>query len=463
MNFFWSILWIPYLFVLGHLYNSRSTRAYACGIVIVAGMTRLRLPITGSNEFYLMDAGILWLFFIMLSRVVIRKEQYRKGDKIIWGAVVFYYLFLALSLTFGEIEFPRWYSYVYDMIDYSLLFFIVYDSVRTERDTDIIINSLIIAGAAMAIIGIGQFFFNDPSWGLLPGESFDDRIIGFGGDYNDWGETWRVESTGSNPNAFGTVMTMVIPLVIYKAYSMGKLPFVRFSGLIILVSSLLFALLITGARGAWIAGAVEGVAILVFLFFMKRLKIKHVAIVFAGLALVTLFIAKNDYLHDVFFYRFGTISTGEKFVSKVKAGRLRKATLSLKGNFDLSLFVIGKGDVTTGNINQPHNNYVGMFNTGGFWMLTAFVIITVRTVLRAFNGTKQLLGFCLFLSILGYLITGLAYENAVHIGPPIIFWPIVGVLSGEGWNMISARLRGGRRFFALPIKHQRNISEAERE
>lgn len=458
MNFFWSVLWIPYLFILGHLYNSRSTRAYACGIVIVSGIALLRLPVTGSNEFYLMPAGIMWLLFIMLSRIVIRKEQYRKEDKIIWGAVVFYFLFLALSLTFGEVKFPRWYSYVYDLIDYSLLFFIVTDSVRTERDADIIVNSLIIAGLVMAIIGIGQFFFNDPSWGLLPGQSFDDRVIGFGSDYTAYGEKWRVQSTGSNPNSFGTVMIMVIPLVVYKAYSMGNLSFARFSGLILLVSSLLFALAITGARGAWIAGAVEAAVILVFLIFMKRVRIKHVAIILAGLALVTLFVAKNYYLSNLFFYRFETISTSEKFVSELKAGRLRKATLSLKENFDLSLFVIGKGDVTTEGINQPHNNYVGMFNTGGFWMLTAFVIITVRTVLRAFNGTKQLLGFCLFLSILGYLITGLAYENAVHLGPPIIFWPIVGILSGEGWHMISARLRGGRKSFALPVKYQRNSS-----
>ena len=441
MSFFWPILWGPYLFILGRLYNSRSTRAYACGIVIVAGIALLRLPITGSNEFYLMHAGILWLFFIILSRIVIRKEQYRKGDKIIWGAVAFYYLFLALSLTFGEVKFPRWYSYVYDLIDYSLLFFIVNDSVRTERDADIIINSLIIAGLVMAIIGIGQFFFNDPSWGMLPGQSFDDRVIGFGGDYTSWRETWRVHSTGSNPNSFGTVMIMTIPLVIYKAYSKGKLSFIRFSGFIFLISSLLFSLLITGARAAWIAGAVEAFVILVFLIFMKRVKIKYVAVVFAGLALVTLFIAKNYYLSNMFFYRLGTISTSEKFISKLKAGRLRKATLSLKGNFDLSLFVIGKGDVTTGNINQPHNNYVGMFNTGGFWMLAAFVLITVKTIPRAFNGTRQLLGFCLFLSILGYLITGLAYENTVHMGPPIIFWPIVGILSGEGWRIITSKLR----------------------
>ena len=105
------ILWLPYLLLLGHLFNRPSKRIYACVILIFVGIGRFKFPIYGSYDMYLFHAGILWCIMIIIFNLIINKKINWKVDRSLWKSVFWFYVILVFSLTFGGFEYPRFYSY----------------------------------------------------------------------------------------------------------------------------------------------------------------------------------------------------------------------------------------------------------------------------------------------------------------------------------------------------------------
>lgn len=438
MPYYYAILWIPYLLLLYSLSQKPDRRIYGICIIIIAGLTRYRLPVTASNEFYLYHAGLLFYLLLQVST----KQSLPKGDMRIWKATLIFYIIFVLSSTFGiEAHYQYWYSYVYRVINYSLLLLITVRWIRTENDIHALIKGMLLGVFIVEVIGLGQFFTGNPHWGLQPGQKYVATLTGYGTTASYYGREWRVFSTVSNCNAFGTLIAMILPIIV-REIIINRKSIIKLVFIFVLMTSLV-AIIISGARTAILSAIIVLPIFIIFLgvSHLKRKKFILITIFTIIISLLTIQYLRSDYYFStIFSTRLQSISSLNKTIEEFQGTRLYKWTRSWEGNFHPMLFIIGYGVVNLGGTNQPHNNYLAIFFLTGFWGFAAFFYIVFRAIRISFDMQDKLLQYTLVSVLLTWLLTSLAYENTVHTGQPLIFWPTIAILASKVRFQISTGL-----------------------
>jgi hypothetical protein len=324
---------------------------------------------------------------------------------------------LALSGSFRRVE------GLSTMLTYLVLFLIARIAYPLKQKH---FNYLLIVASVIALYGILQTFGIDP----------------FPRDYirGSWS---RAFSTLGNPNFLGSYLVLMLPFATDQYMRCSK----RWA--LIVYGVLLYALLATMTRGAWIGAGLSHLMYAGILLFNNKLDKKR-AFIFIGIT-VGVFVFYNFLSSGLFLSRF--LSIGKDVASITdkdlmnQAGSSRLFIWIYVGKIILRYPLLGVGLENLGNAFQAfysqdiinhfgymvipdkaHNEYLHIAVTSGLFSLGVYVTL-LGSVLRKMtsdllNHPKRL---ALFSASVGYAIQ--AFFNISVVSVAYVFWIFLGLLA----------------------------------
>ena len=161
----YTLLWAPYLFLIFYLYNDRTKRIYAASIVIIFALLGYRLPIFSGLHAPLFQVGAVFTMGLLFVQIAIYQSKIF-CDSFLFKIVAVYSTFFFLSVLFNFEESVTIATYIVRLIGYFPLVVLIIVSLNSKKDINILLTSIVIGGTIMAIIGIGQYIYNDSLWGI---------------------------------------------------------------------------------------------------------------------------------------------------------------------------------------------------------------------------------------------------------------------------------------------------------
>ena len=242
---------------------------------------------------------------------------------------------------------------------------------------DTVIGALVLGGVLSVGVALVQVVFN------------------VGTDYRTGG-LLRAYSTYGQPNSYGQYLVGIIPLALALRHRALRMP----AFLLLLIGTLL-----TGSRGAWVAGAV---GLLTFLALLARLRLATVlrgAAVLAVLPLLLL-VVPDEFLLSRF--QLNDWSTQQRLLILLTAwqGALQSPVLGYgPGSFEHLLGVLALPGLTD-DVTHPHNLFLQVWFENGLAAVVALLVLggaAVVATLRAFLSTRdvRLAALCAALAGMG--------------------------------------------------------------
>lgn len=274
---------------------------------------------------------------------------------------------------------------------------------------------LLIVASVIALYGIAQTFNIDP---------FPRDFIR--------GEWSRAFSTIGNPNFLGSYLVLVLPFATDQYIRHNK----RW-GLIVYVI-LIYALLSTMTRGAWIGAGVSHLIYAGILIANHKLNTKR-AIIFISVTL-GVFLLYNGITSGTFLARFLSIGKDVAAITDESAGSSRMFIWIYVSKIIVMHPLLGVGIENLGVAFQAlytqdiinhfgymvipdkaHNEYLHIAATSGVFALGVYVTLLANILKK---GTKQLLShptrIALFFAVIGYAIQ--AFFNISVVSVAYVFW-----------------------------------------
>jgi len=427
------------------LYKKREKRIYVTSIIIIVALLGYRLPIFSGFHAPLFYVGTLVTTILFVLQKIINRSTII-ADSYLFKLVSIYFIFFFFAVLFNFEESETMATYIVRLIGLFPLFLLTVDSLNSKKDLKILCVAILIGGTLMAIIGIGQFYFNDSLWGIQSTRKID-RISG--GEY--FTETvsigyesflpsgFRISSSASNPNAFSAVMCLTLIFTMYhiKIYKKRKI-------LILLCFSLLlqiWGLIISGSRtGLFTIIFLASLSFILNIYRKGRIKYYVKSFVLGGLLIYLLFsyTMSNDFFRGNVVERYMRIFVLDKAGFFSGGHRLSRAWIPYIKRISPDMFVIGYGtpgipseeDKTQMSMSRTtHNDLLAILYFTGFWGFLAFILIIIRyfSVVNKIPDIeiRQLLIF----AMLAYLIYGISAESFLHKGQPFIFWPLLAIIA----------------------------------
>lgn len=393
------------------------------------------VPVGEFNDFFYAPKAYALTIIAMLFLLILLQNRKAINDLVRLDSINFtlliYFVLLVVSLFFAlNLELAihgnlRREDGFRIMIVYLLLFL----AARTIGIPKPRFNvGIVISAMILSAYGIMQFHGLDP---------FPRDFIRSG---------WRSAfSTFGNPNFFGSYLVLVMPVAM-DCFIRRKKNMAGFA-----YSVLLYALLCTRTRGAWIGAAVAVIAYLV----MSRLcstEPRHdirrvVSVLLITLAIVLLF---NTINNGVFVQRSRSIFEGAVSVirnedaERAGAGRIfvwRRVVLLIKdrpltgyGIENLRRpFAERFGEEVIAvfgrmlHFDKAHNEYLHIAVTTGIPSLIVYLALVTQVLHSGFAKVQKNEVYCPFVaSVLGYLIQ--AFFNISVVSVAYVFWVFLGVL-----------------------------------
>lgn len=427
MNPILILLWIPYILLIILLVRKRSLIIYGLGITIIMGLINYELPFFFGQTVRMYHVSILiFLFFLIKHGIVSRFRHLRYSDKYLRNLIVVFYILLTFSYLIGEVQLPNSLTYIYKVIDYPILGIITVFSLKDYRDIRTLLIFILLGSVIMILIGFGQFFTSDPTWGELADISYNNELFrGIEGRSSLSGKEWRIASTATSPNSFGLVIAMIIPFYFYFII-IDKHKYV-FSILIVISIA---ALIITGARTA----IFSTLFIFIPLLFRRPNIFKYIGLGLTGLFLIGISFSAFEngmqlkQLASQVSRRFETIESAESIQENFEASRIRKWTRSWDENADPDLFLLGHGWIQRPGTAAPHNTFLSTLFLSGLWGLLSYLAIILYSFRRTYKLRRDPLMYSIMLSLIVYVICGISYENVINTSV-FVFWPVIGILA----------------------------------
>jgi len=427
------ILAIPGLGVIAR-YEFTAVRAYVFLLVVVP--LYLRLP--GLS----LLSPILFLFVVLFTIRFLRILLQSEG--LPWSTMHWFALFYIVAVVLTSIT-PYFSALTIRQICYQVLlpigsFLLVFYTCKDTRDVQHLLDALTIAAVVVAIYSIPEYFLQK-NWlietFLLQSafNKFDDDVRFFYAFKDELLSVYRTFSTFESPLEFATFLGMAFAYPVLASIhhpSIQKRPFYAFAAILIL-----FALLLTFSRWAWISAAVVGV----FLVIRERAA-RRFALVGAVVGAVAVAIL----------YPF--------YATKILERMLDSATFDTRlGMYRLALLMfldhpfMGVG---YGNFGHYTIEYANRYGEGGFrFPLELFQVVdstyfhllcemglfgltTYLTILVAFllccvrlarlGGTIGVQATAVGLGVMAYAVNGVA-AYPLHLAPLVtqIFWIDIGL------------------------------------
>lgn len=273
-----------------------------------------------------------------------------------------------------------------------IMFFLIIDFVRGEREIKYLLLVLVLSGVVNAGFGIYQFQF----------ENFA-----------------RVQGTIGNANEFGIAQLVLLCLIVPP---IGSLPSRGLSGAMLLATGLIFySTLLSLSRGAFVAAVGAG---LYYLLSMKSGRLLHKVAV-AGVVAIGLWLAP-----EALYERIESITIGLSGIHQAGEGSIPTRVLYLRAGIQMGLdhFLTGVGlgrfndyvasyaNLHSVRASGAHNMYVSIFAEAGSIALIAFLGFLATSLVAArgcqrpgWSGTRFQMAFAngVELGCVAFLIGGL--------------------------------------------------------
>ena len=395
--------------------------------------------------------GVVFCILITLADISVSKSMpisIRYGcDVMLIKAVIIYTAFIFFSvMLMSEYSFMRKATLG---VDVALLLFIIIPCLKTEKDKLLLLKGAVFGAFLMAAIGMFGYIVDDPSWGhtiskdqkaiieirSIPDLSYKNKLALQ--KLYERGKTsselsLRPRFTASSPNDMALVMLVTIPLVIFIYFHSKNNIFDKLilSSIIILFIS---SILLSGSRTIVIFSVLVLPILFLKLYFLKYVSRIGLLLLFLGLVLLSSFMLFSD-IGSSTIGRMSSLTTVNDVMDA--NGRIARWKIHLR-LMKPYLLVIGNGRIGSvgGGSSIGHMNYISTMYRGGAIALTAFLIILFIGLKKSLILKSKLLGFCIFTSILIYVISGITLDINVSTGPPFIFWTLIAVLAKDRFKV----------------------------
>ena len=328
----------------------------------------------------------------------------------LYGAVYFVSIFLSVS--------PRS-SLKGGLLSVAFLLFalVVENSIQRRSQLDLLVDGLVLAGAAVALIGLYQFVFRtgyqDAAW--VDSDMFSSI-------------SFRVASTLDNPNMLGQYFILMIPLG--GAGLLGAKSWEKRLFYFICCALMTVCILLTFSRGAWLGLLFAGI------FFVLMLNPR--LILLAPVALVALYFL----LPDTIISRFSSIGDMSDNSTSYRV-YIWMGTLAMLKDYWLS--GIGPG-VDAFNLVYPaysynsivaphaHNLFLQIVCDAGICALVVFILMgfhytrTLAAAIRAERDTQsRLLQIALLSGVAGFMVQAMTDYSFYNYRVMFLFWVYIAV------------------------------------
>ena len=308
-------------------------------------------------------------------------------------------------------------------VSFWLLFILIIDTVRSENQVRLMVNTLLITGLFISLIGFGQYVTRSPlSFGLVEPEVTEELIQR---ESMETGLTiYRVWGTFNDPNEFAgyLVLLLFITLTLFTS-TPNKHHRTHYLVFLLFYSA---AIVLTWSRGGYLAAIVA-----FFIFLLLNIR-KFSALILAPLlAFAVIITMPPEYIERFMnIFEYGSDTSA--------ARRLMIWQSGMKMALDNILLGVGPGNFTVriGEYNfiaswAAHNNFILHFAETGILGIISLILFLSLFLLRAFirimrgpqHDYKNILLRGIFAGTVGYLFQGMFINN---LSKPYI-WYFLGI------------------------------------
>lgn len=402
-----------------HSYGFKLLNIVLSRFEIVIGFVLIFTFIIPDHRWYNAYGVVLTL---ILSLLFFMKTIMKKDNLISIGSLDFTFIIFMVAITMATITslFPAdsINYYIYYLVTFITLLIIV-NSVRDTKDLNTIIELIVIGVFITALYGIWQW----KVVGIEVNPSLTDIKV-------NQGMSGRVFSTMGNPNIYGELLVLTIPLfgvVVLNTKNIWKKLFFTF--LLIPVIVILFK---TGSRSAWVSFAFS---LFVFVFFKNRKLIPFMLL--GGILAIPL-------LPPSIYRRIMTIFNPNDTSVKYRKEILEPAIPMLKnywsggvglGNDVFNTIYKRYKSFRLKTVAHTHNLYLQIWLEAGIVALGSFLWLIFRLIKKSsiaiFNKEDENLNNILIgslSSIAGLMLMGFADHVWFYNRILFTFWIIIGLI-----------------------------------
>ncbi|MBC7233260.1 MAG: O-antigen ligase family protein [Chloroflexi bacterium] len=427
--------------VAGGLLMLRSTQLTffaIIGVICLLPFAALPVPNIGFSP-TLLDLVLLVLLVNWLFQIARKKQKQMIGSALALPIVLFMVLACAsfiIGLSFAPLTTNLLRHFV-ELLLSIFLFFVVINTVRSQKQLEQIITVLILAGFAASVIGIILYFLPQ-EWTIRLLSTL--RILRYpsGSDVLRFVEDnpelpLRATSTSIDPNVLGGLLVIVAGVTVPQLLAHDPLPlfgrWLRWRGvnwlIVPILAAMLICLLLTFSRGA-----MAGLGVALFILALLRYRKLLVFILLASL-LILLLPQTQWYVQ-----RFLAGLRGEDLATQMRFGEYKDALILISRYPWFGVGFAGAPDVDTyigvSCVYLLIAEEMGLVGLGMFLLIMALVISQILRALKKLADYPRLESMLLglFTALVGALFTGifdhyffnLNFQHAVTL-----FWLCVGL------------------------------------
>ena len=220
-------------------------------------------------------------------------------------------------------------------------------------------------------------------------------------------------------------MVMVSPIALYFVSVARRKAAILYQAILLVMVA---GTLVSGARTAMFALFLQ----LLFITFLsmgqpKKWAVARIIIVISLLTVLYVLVSDIDFFVDQVFERY-TRWTGKGgfFFGDARYVFIWPRMLE---NIKPWMMLVGYAHPGIPDVGTAHNELFGILYYSGGIALVFYCIATFRNIYNLKFVDRGIMKEVLLLSLLSYMITGVAYENFVHQGQPYYFWTIMAIAS----------------------------------
>jgi len=435
--------------VIGFVYYFFNQNIKAIYIIIFSGLMNFTLPPIVNSEIQIFRIMLILGSAIIIVKPVgynnhsFNKIMFNNCDTSIVISVFIYLFWTIISVLFFGEKYSFFGKFLM-IFDYSIMYFITVYCLKNIHEANRLFLMIPKLVTIMLIFGLIGYFLNNPWFGttiynqdiyriLESNLSYAEKLAAYENTQRTFLnllEISRIRFTAGDPNSLGTIVAMTLPFSVIFGFYLKKKVFIIYFFL------QLWVLFLTGSRTAIISTII--IAILLIIYnpsnILSQKKLQYINYYLIGLTIVvSIFLFFFESLIFSVFDRFTNINN---MVMLVDAGDRQWRWLYHLNNLSFSNIFIGDGTFGfQGSLStQSHNNYIGLLFYGGAFVLFAYVLILIRSLLLASYFSNKILGKIMILSVLVIMISGISQETAHSLGPNFIYWPIIALISFKGYS-----------------------------
>jgi len=427
--------------IVGGLLMLRSTQLTffaIIGVICFLPFAALPVPNIGFSP-TLLDLVLLVLLVNWLFQIALKKQKQMTGSALALPIVLFMVLACAsfiIGLSFAPLTTNLLRHFV-ELLLSIFLFFVVINTVRSQKQLEQIITVLILAGFAASVIGIVLYFLPQ-EWTIRLLSTL--RILRYpsGSDVLRFVEDnpelpLRATSTSIDPNVLGGLLVIVAGVTVPQLLAHDPLPlfgrWLRWRGVNWLIAPILAAMLIclllTFSRGA-----MAGLGVALFIVALLRYRKLLVFILLASL-LILLLPQTQWYVQ-----RFLAGLRGEDLATQMRFGEYKDALILISRYPWFGVGFAGAPDVDTyigvSCVYLLIAEEMGLIGLGMFLFIMALVISQILRALKKLADYPRLESMLLglFTALVGALFTGIFDHYFFNINfqhAVTLFWLCVGL------------------------------------